>query len=46
MKIKTFKHGVGNGWEFNILTKTFSLRIARHQIALWKNYEPIINLLF
>jgi hypothetical protein len=43
MKIKFFKHGVGNSWELNFIGTTYNLRIARHQIAFWKNYNPIIN---
>ena len=43
MKIKTFKNGVGNGWEINFIGKVFNLRIARHQLAFWKNYNPIVN---
>lgn len=43
MKVKYFKHGVGNSWELNFIGTTYNLRIARHQIAFWKNYNPIIN---
>lgn len=43
MKIKFFKHGVGGGWELNFIGKKYNLRIARHQLAFWKNYEPIFN---
>lgn len=43
MKVRFFKHGVGNSWELNFIGTTYNLRIARHQIAFWKNYNPIIN---
>ena len=43
MKIRFFKHGVGNDWEVNFIGKTYSLRIARHQLAFWKNYNPIFD---
>lgn len=46
MKIKKFKHGVGNSWEINFIGNIFNLRIARHQFAIWKNYNPIVNLSF
>lgn len=46
MRIKTFKHGYKNGWEMNIHLGKFSLRIARHQFAFWRNYDPFFNLLF
>jgi hypothetical protein len=46
MKIKYFKNGIGNSWEINFIGETLNLRIARHQIALWKNYKPVINLQF
>jgi len=47
MKIKTFNHGYGGkGFEINFFVGKYSLRIARHQFALWKNYDPIFNLLF
>lgn len=44
--IRFFKHGVGNGWELNFVGKKYSLRIARHQLAFWKNYESIFNFSF
>ncbi len=44
MKIRFFKRNAyKNGWELNFIGKTYSLRIARFQFAIWKNYEPIIN---
>lgn len=46
MQIRTFKHGYKNGWEINFIGKVWSLRIARHQFSIWKNYSPQINLLF
>ena len=46
MQIRTFKHGVGNGWELNIIGRFWNMRIARHQFAIWKNYEPKINISF
>lgn len=46
MKIRFFKYGVGNGWEVNFIGHRYNLRIARHQLAFWKNYEPIFNISF
>jgi hypothetical protein len=46
MKIKFFKHGVGNKWELNFIGKVYNLRIARCQIAMWKNYEFLFNYTF
>lgn len=46
MKIRTFQYGVGNGWEVNFIGKKWNMRIARHQFAIWKNYESKINLSF
>jgi len=43
MEIRFFKHGVGNGWELNLIGKRYNLRIARHQFALWKNHEAVFN---
>ena len=43
MKIKFFKHGVGNSWELNFIGTKYNLRIARHQFAFWVDYNPIIN---
>lgn len=43
MKIKTFKFGYRNGWEINFVGKVYNLRIARHQIALWKKYDAIFD---
>lgn len=37
MRVRVFKHGVGNGWEFNFIGKVYNLRIVRHQFAFWKN---------
>ncbi len=44
MKIRKFKKGVGSNWELNFIGKTYNLRIAKHQIAFWKNYNSIINI--
>lgn len=44
MRIKFFKrNGYKNGWELNFIGKTYSLRIARYQFALWKNYDNIFS---
>ena len=45
-KIRFFRYGVGNSWELNFVGKKYNLRIAIHQFALWKNYEPIFNYSF
>lgn len=39
MKIKTFY----KPFEMNFIGLVWNLRIARHQFALWKNYEPVFN---
>lgn len=48
MKIIYFKKGIGynGGWELNLSLGKTSLRIAQHQFALWRNYNPFFNLLF
>ncbi len=46
MKIRTFKHGYKNGWEVDFFFGKLNIRIARHQFAIWRNYNPIIDLLF
>lgn len=46
MRIKTFKHGYKNGWEINFIGKTLNLRIAKHQLSLWKKCNPILTLLW
>ncbi len=47
LKIKWFSKGNSykGGWELNIMTSTYQLRIAQYQFALWKNYNAIFNLL-
>jgi hypothetical protein len=44
MKIRTFKNGCKSGWEINFIGKVFNFRIAKYQLSVWKNYNPIINL--
>jgi hypothetical protein len=46
MEFKHFKHAaLKNGWEFDLLTKRWQLRIAKYQFAFWKmkNYSPVFN---
>lgn len=43
MKIRYFKHGVGNSWELNFIGSHWNLRIARYQLALWHDNESILN---
>lgn len=43
MKIRYFRHGVGNSWELNFVGSVFNLRIARHQIALWRHNRPVFD---
>lgn len=43
MRISFFKHGVGGGWELDFIGKTYNLRIAKYQFALWKNYNAIFD---
>lgn len=44
VKIRTFLHGYGGGWEGNILGRRWALRIGRYQLALWRDYEPVFDL--
>ena len=44
--VKFFRYGYRNGREMNIRIGKFCLRIARHQLALWKNSNPVFNLLY
>jgi len=44
MSVSFFKNSAyRGGFELNIILGQFNLRIARHQFAFWKNYEPIFN---
>lgn len=45
MKFSYFKNGYKNQKELNFAIHPFQLRIATHQFALWKNYNPIFNFL-
>lgn len=45
MKVKWFRSvRYRNDWELNFVGKVWSLRIARNQIALWRNYVALFNL--
>lgn len=35
----------GGGWELDLLFMGWEFRIARHQIAFWKDYTPVFNFL-
>lgn len=43
MKVRFFKYGIGGSWELNFIGQMYNVRIAKHQFAIWKNYEPIVN---
>ena len=44
MKIRFFKSVNGPGdWEWNLIGHVWNLRIAKRQIALWRNYSPIVD---
>jgi hypothetical protein len=43
MSVKVFRHGYRNGWEIDLVGKRWNLRIARHQIALWRDYHPVFD---
>lgn len=44
MSVSFFKNSAyRGGFELNIIVGQFNLRIAKHQFAFWKNYEPIFN---
>jgi len=44
MTLRFFKSVRFNGdWELNFIGKVFNLRIGRSQFALWRNYDPIFN---
>lgn len=45
MKIRCFRRGYRNGWEINLIGRVWNLRIARHQVALWKDQRPVFNFL-
>lgn len=45
MKVRFFRRGYRSGWELNIIGRVWNLRIARHQVALWKNQEAVFNFL-
>lgn len=44
--MKFFRYGYRDGMEANFRIGKWTLRVARHQLAFWKNYNPIFNLLF
>lgn len=44
MKIRFFRSvRHKNDWELNFIGKVYNLRIARKQIAFWRNYEPVFS---
>lgn len=43
MRIRYFRYGVGKSWELNFIGSVFNLRIARHQLALWRNNRPVFD---
>lgn len=44
MKIKWFRSvRYVNDWELNFVGKVWNLRIARNQIALWRNFVAVFN---
>ena len=42
MRIKFFKYGYKGGWELNFIGKTYNVRIARYQFAIWKCSKPLV----
>lgn len=44
MQIKFFRSvRYRNDWELNFIGKVWNFRIARRQIAFWRNYKPLFN---
>ena len=46
METSYFKYGYKQGKEVNIKIGQYVVRIARFQIAFWKNEKTVFNLLF
>lgn len=46
MSVTFFKYGYKGKKEANLSLGKLTLRISRHQFALWLNYKPLFNLLF
>lgn len=46
MSVRFFKSvRFAGDWELNFVGKVFNLRVGRSQLALWRNYNPIFNIL-
>lgn len=45
MKVRFFRRGYRSGWELNIIGRVWNLRIAQHQVALWKHQRAVLNFL-
>lgn len=45
MSIRYFPYGYRLGWEWNLLTKRFHVRVGRNQVALWNQRGPVFNFL-
>jgi hypothetical protein len=46
MQVKWFRSvRYRNDWELNLIGQVWNLRIARRQLALWRNYNPVFNLI-
>lgn len=43
MRLSTFRHGYKGGWECNLIGRRWNLRIARYQVALWRDYSLIVG---
>lgn len=44
MEIRFFKkNSYKGGWELNFIGSKYNFRIAKYQLAFWKDYQPIFN---
>lgn len=42
-RIKFFRFGFRSGWELNFIGRHLNLRIARRQVALWRDELAIFD---
>lgn len=45
MRIQYHRYGYKNVRELNIHVGSWQFRVARYQLALWRNCEPVFNFL-
>lgn len=44
MTIKTFWYPAAREYEFNLIGRRWQFRIGTHQIALWRDLNPLFSL--